>query len=513
MKKDEVNIEDIIIVCMSKSVEFLRYMSKVLVPEYFESDFCEILSRILIEYFNKSGEVPEDDLIGLIELNLHLVPDEDKRILLRTFTQNVLGKYKHMPLNFVYVETLAREFIKRKGLEYNIRKIQHCIKLNRYKEAYALLENTQVNVIRKLSKIERFNDFDNLLYWWNKKEENMIKFPGDLGNYLPRIEPGRLYVMFGPAKRGKTFWLMEWFYQGIVNRRNCLYFSLEMSKGEVDERFKSKITQQEFRADKISSCFPVVDCIHNQSCECDRDERPKNSKPVINVSNGVLEDWKKNQDHIICTHCRFIPELKEFFHPSHWAMYESFEPMTLMSAVKAQKGFDIMYGDSYRYVTYPIGTVTIRDIENDIKEYESVRGMPPDVVIIDYADIIKKDTSVSDKAYIQTGNIWMQLSALAKSKNIVVVTASQGNRGSSNKNRLEPGDIAEDWSKVTILDGLFAINEENFNKKSIIDTDSYWGIQRIESLVSRGAKIVYGRQCVTLCDMGRGQIVMDSYII
>jgi len=138
-------------------------------------------------------------------------------------------------------------------------------------------------------------------------------------------------------------------------------------------------------------------------------------------------------------------------------------------------------------------------------------GFIPDLIVVDYADIIKEDLRLGDKRH-RVGDNWQQLSRMAKVRNAVVVTASQGNRSSAKKNRLDVDDVSEDFSKVMTIDGIFAINERNFDQPNKWQMDHNWQVQRIETIALRYGRFVPGLQCITFNDLSRSQVCMDSYI-
>ena len=131
--------------------------------------------------------------------------------------------------------------------------------------------------------------------------------------------------------------------------------------------------------------------------------------------------------------------------------------------------------------------------------------------MIDYADILKEDLKLGDKRH-RVGDNWQKLSRMAKVRNAIVVTASQGNRSSAKKNRLDVDDVSEDFSKVMTIDGIFAINEVNFDQPDKWQVDKNWQIQRIETIALRYGKFTPGLQCVVMNDLARAQIHIDSYI-
>jgi hypothetical protein len=192
--------------------------------------------------------------------------------------------------------------------------------------------------------------------------------------------------------------------------------------------------------------------------------------------------------------------------------YKKIDRLTRNEARKAQSQFDEHFGkDKVRLMSFPISTATVEDLERALDDLEFHDNFIPDLVIVDYADILKEDIRIGDKRH-RVGDNWKQLSRMAKVRHFALITASQGNRNSAKKNRLDVDDVSEDWSKIMTIDGIFAINEQNFEKQNKYQTDKYWQVQRIETISLRYGKFTPGLQCVVLNDLSRGQIYIDSYI-
>ena len=144
-------------------------------------------------------------------------------------------------------------------------------------------------------------------------------------------------------------------------------------------------------------------------------------------------------------------------------------------------------------------------------EEERLFGWVPDVIVIDYADITKKDAQFGERRH-QLSDIWEQLSGMTKERNVLTFTASQGNRGSASKRTLGADDISEDWGKVMIVDGLITINEDN-KEKNKTEKDRYWQVQRLKWVAHRYKKdLREWEECTVLQNLGLGQVCLDSEI-
>jgi len=306
-----------------------------------------------------------------------------------------------------------------------------------------------------------------------------------------------------------SFWLLEWAYQGAFDGLNTVVFSLEMNATELDQRWKEKITGKSIMNKKVDTFnIPVLDCIHNQKNKC---QIPECKSPGTCVFTGNLRDsWVDHPEHKPCTHCKGLDD--NLFVPSYWMIQEKIPRLSLKEAKDTQRQLDEHIGENrVRIISFPITSATVADLEKALEELALHEKFIADLIVIDYADILKEDVKLGEKRH-RVGDNWQQLSRMAKTRNAIVVTASQGNRGSAKKNRLDVDDVAEDFSKIMTIDGIFAINEVNFDQADKWQIDHNWQVQRIETIALRYGKFVPGLQCVTFNDLARGQIYMDGFI-
>jgi len=103
----------------------------------------------------------------------------------------------------------------------------------------------------------------------------------------------------------------------------------------------------------------------------------------------------------------------------------------------------------------PGGDLTPAKVERDIEGYKR-RGIVPDLIVIDYADIMKPDSKWKERRHEFT-DIYNSLRSIAKKHNVGVWTASQSNRASYKKNTIKLDDIAEDWGKAMIADYIIGL--------------------------------------------------------
>jgi replicative DNA helicase len=108
---------------------------------------------------------------------------------------------------------------------------------------------------------------------------------------------------------------------------------------------------------------------------------------------------------------------------------------------------------------------TTEMIKNNIEMCILKGYRPPDIVIVDYLDLIL-DTDYKSEERIKLQNISNSLKSLSQELDVVVVTATQLNRESYKKNaRVDLNNIAESSGKSHVSDSVLILNStpEEFN--------------------------------------------------
>ena len=99
---------------------------------------------------------------------------------------------------------------------------------------------------------------------------------------------------------------------------------------------------------------------------------------------------------------------------------------------------------------YPTRTATSSMIRSHMHLLIS-EGVEPDLVIADYADIMKPERRLGEMRHEQAG-IYEDLRQIAGEFNVAVWTASQAPKGALEKMTLDLGDFAEAFEKAAIMD-------------------------------------------------------------
>jgi replicative DNA helicase len=106
---------------------------------------------------------------------------------------------------------------------------------------------------------------------------------------------------------------------------------------------------------------------------------------------------------------------------------------------------------------YPTRSATIQTIKNHIEKMK-LRGFKPDLIIVDYGDLIKPASSLKDEKRHQLETIYEELRGLAQIHECPIWTASQTNRSGLNAEVITMESISEAFNKCFVADFIFTVS-------------------------------------------------------
>lgn len=112
---------------------------------------------------------------------------------------------------------------------------------------------------------------------------------------------------------------------------------------------------------------------------------------------------------------------------------------------------------------FPTGSATVNTIRNHINLLRR-DGFEPDEIFIDYADIMKANTSFAEKRHALT-HVYESLRALSMELDIPIWTASQAGRQAINSARFDLSVISESLGKAQTADVIIGIARTDENKR------------------------------------------------
>lgn len=113
---------------------------------------------------------------------------------------------------------------------------------------------------------------------------------------------------------------------------------------------------------------------------------------------------------------------------------------------------------------YPTKSVTIRNIRSHIHHVHSLKGYYPDLIIVDYGDLLRSSEKFED-SYREMGAVFEQLRALAMEMDVPIWTATQANRAAFQKSIVNLDDVSTSLEKIMVADIIISICQTADEKK------------------------------------------------
>ena len=112
---------------------------------------------------------------------------------------------------------------------------------------------------------------------------------------------------------------------------------------------------------------------------------------------------------------------------------------------------------------FPPKGVSSKKMQAHIEKMISV-GNKPDLIIVDYADLLLSHSSKSDSTYGEQGGVYIELRGMGGELQIPIWTASQTNRSGIDSEIIEADKIADSYAKVMNADFIMSISRKSKDK-------------------------------------------------
>ena len=288
---------------------------------------------------------------------------------------------------------------------------------------------------------------------FDDRSEPLIIYPGALGRFFgDTLERDGFVNFIAPEKRGKSMWLLDVAYRAMLQRRKVVFFSVgDMSQNQVMRRMMTRVAQRPLKYKEVP--YPIS-----------------------------IKKYKDDTQAVVKFKAKDYPE------PLSWReAYKSCKSL-MREKVKSKRPL-------LKLSCHPNSTLKIKDIINILKGWER-DGWIADVIIIDYADILNMDYHGLE-GRDRINETWKQMRALSQVYHCLVVTATQADASSYDKNTITMKNFSDDKRKRAHVTGEIGINQTTAEKKLGIYRLN-WVVRREDEFFSNQCVHVAG--CLRLCN-------------
>jgi replicative DNA helicase len=112
---------------------------------------------------------------------------------------------------------------------------------------------------------------------------------------------------------------------------------------------------------------------------------------------------------------------------------------------------------------FPPKGVSVKKLNQHIEKM-IVTGNKPDLIIVDYADLLLSDSNKTDSTYAEQGGVYIDLRGMGGHLEIPIWTASQTNRSAIDSEVIEADKIADSYAKVMNADFIMSWSRKSKDK-------------------------------------------------
>lgn len=450
MKREKLNTlsERDIIYQLIVSDKFCREIIPVLNPKLLEIVYVRTIAIWIKDYFEKFKEAPKKNMMKLYRAHIGELSDESLQDNILTFIEKLDRDYEKVKItNEDFAIQNAIKYLKVRSLKSFSEDIDAYINSGEIERAENCVTKFRKVEIANGEGVSLLDDSDIITEAFTEEQDLLFAYPGDFGRLMGDIHREDFIAFLAPMKAGKTFSLIDVGIEALKNNLKVVMYSLEMSRANMIKRTWKALSGQ------VTKDMEIEIPYFEQDGEKWRIEK----KIVDKKASSVLDVQKKQKS------------LKRLFR-----------------------------GGSFRIFAEPAYSLTVESLENKLDDL-AYDGFYPDVIIIDYADIM----APSDKSEYrqQIDGIWKRLRALAQKRKAVVFTASQTNRGAMSR-EVEAEDTAEDIRKVAHVTSMVAISKTKYCKQNKLAIFSQMAIREGEPEMRK----VVATQCLAL-----GRPIIESH--
>lgn len=495
----DTTIENNIVTAAIISSKYMEEIYNLYNPQYLKNAFAKTVMRWVFDYFEKFGESPKHHIKNIFDIEKGHLDDAELEII-QVFLDTLSRNYvEDQGVNDEYILDQSMQYFRKREVEIRVDNAQKLISVGKLDLAEDELFKMK-KVVRITSNWSNPFDTDKIHEVFDEKSKGIFRFPGAMGDLFGDLERGWFIAYMAPFKRGKTWALQEACVVAALSGLKTVFISLEMQDKNINERIYKRITAFGAEGTK-SQVLPVFDCVKNQFGMCEKDIRV-NQHTLMEPGEDPPE-YVEDMRYRPCSVCRGMSK-DSGFELATWYETMNKKEFTAKNVNKKLKSFKRFYGDNIRIKCYPRFAASISDIKRDLDILEQTEGFIPDVIVIDYADILRPDgRGTSSEPRHGLDEIWKNLASMAMERHCILFSASQGNRGSIYKPNIDQADLAEWIGKLGHVDVFAALNQSGEEKKK--------GVMRIGLLAHRHAEFHEKDNATVLQSLSLGQVHLDSY--
>jgi len=394
----------------------------------FETQWASLIAKWCVSHLRKYGVPPNEKIQHQFEhwAEHTQVPEATVKLVAK-FLSTLSEEHDRDEQASDYLLDVAGRYLNKVRLKRAAEHVLEDLERGRVEQAYDTFSGVAKVELGVGSVVKLAEDFDVWRQAFDKeRQKELVSYPGVLGLTVnPILKRDNFIAFMGSDKSGKSYWLRDLAYRGMKNRRRVVYIEAgDNVQDELTELFGQRAT----------------------------------GLPDTSGTYQIPIGW--NADG---TPHRVSREL---------------EALTASAGYKQFRKASGDGSDRLRISCHPNSTINVMGILSMIRDWERT-GWVPDIVVIDYADILAPPNGVTE-TMDQIDTTWKQLRRLSQEMHCLVVTATQANAAAymNDENKvLGRKNFSGRKTKLAEVNAMLALNSAPADKDK--------GITRVNWVVRR----------------------------
>ncbi len=383
-------------------------------PGLFSSRWSNLIGGWCVRFYQKYKKAPNRQIEDIFRNWARKSSEENTIDLIEQFLDGLSDEYEETrrEINSDYLIDLASLYFNRVKIQNTIESLQTLLDSGEVEQAIELVNEYHPLEIGIGAGIDVLQDEAAIQSAFQEKSEPLMSYPGALGDFFSgTLERDSFIAFMGPEKRGKSFWLQDVAFRAILQRRKVAFFEVgDMSQNQVMRRFMVR-----------ASHHPIGPCTIRY---------PKN----ISVHEGTAKLRTKT---------------KKFKQGLSWIQAKKSCQILQRKRIRSQQSY-------FRLSVHPNSSLSVQGLEGILLKWEMDEWVP-DVIIIDYADILNMSYPNMDMRH-RINETWKELRALSQKWHCLLVTATQTDAASYSADLLSMKHFSEDKRKLSHITGMIGLN-------------------------------------------------------
>jgi len=388
----------------------------------FKSKYANTIAKWCLSYYGKYNKAPMKHIESLFNTWSSKTKDESTVDLVSEFLNSLSAEYEELKTdsNSEYLIDIAATHFNLVRMERLVEDVENDITNGQSENAHSrLAEYTKIemgvgegiDVLQDEEAMRAALEFE--------EHDLLINYPGELGKFfMNALERSGFISFLGKKGVGKSFWLMDMAYRAMLQRKRVAYFEVgDMGKNQTIRRLMIRAS-----------------------------ERPRSACDIF-IPTKIYKNKNKQ--------VKRNTELKEFTEKLSWRKARKACRQLMQKKIKSK--------DSHLKLScHYNSTLSVDGIEGILQDWER-GGWIPDIIVIDYADILRMDYPKFE-GRDAINETWKRLRSLSQRRHCLVITATQSDANSYNRGTMKMDNFSDDRRKIDSVTGMIGINQTEQEK-------------------------------------------------